>query len=127
MGKYSQIILNLGNNMENIPTLFSMLGMLWENIPILFSMLGILWENVPMIFTMLGLGRKQRYFPKKLQLLHIGSLQLPKNIPNVEFRVPVFPKSLGIFPFISQLGILKSFLCERPPPPGETMKTCIGD
>ena len=101
----------LGFFWENIPKSFSTLKILWENIPILVSILGILWENVPMIFTMLGLGRKQHFFPKNPQLLHLGSQQLPKNIPNVEFLVSIFSQSLGIFPFISQLGISKSFLC----------------
>ena len=53
--KCSHVIHNFGNYMENVPMLFTTLGITWGNVPMLFTVLGNTWGYVPMLFTTLGI------------------------------------------------------------------------
>ena len=51
--KWAPIIQNIGNNLGNVPILFTTMGITWENVPILCTILGITWGNVSILFTIL--------------------------------------------------------------------------
>ena len=118
----------LGITWEYIPLLFTTLGITWENIHMLFTTLGITWGYIPLLFTTLGIACggfhnisqcwdskiSQTFFPCKTHLWDLGGKQFPKIIPNMEFYVPVFSQQWEKFPFNSQMGISKSFLCKTP-------------
>ena len=92
------VILNVGNNTGNCSHVILNIG----------NYMG----KCSHIILSVEIRKKATFFPiKKKQLLHLGSQQLLKNIPKVELHVSVFSQLLSIFPFNSQLGILKSFLC----------------